>query len=197
MSDTPRTIRRRPVPRTTSPEWTDRDSEWAGQARAWMETQADEFFDTNAERTEYYTAADLLGYLDARPDLPVAYARFLSDYDSRYNWTVSLLDRYQRAARLEMGSTVNARGREARCYRSPRASAGYNIEVEGPDASKLHDALQQWLTSVQQQGLRVDSLLITKSNQEVNTNGTSSRNTTTGARSGRRNRSTKAATGGR
>ncbi len=157
--------RRRAIPRTTSPEWAERDSEWSGQAKSWMEDQAGMFFDMYADRPDFYTASDLLGWLDERPDLPVPYARFLSDYDLRYNWTSSLLDRFSRAGKVEVGSTVNARGKEARCYRKPR-KLSYDVQVEGPNSEAIRTSILGWLQGAKDLGL--DSLLITKAPGVVN-----------------------------
>lgn len=154
--------RKRATKRTTAPEWTERDQEWAATAKVWMEAQTNDFFDNAVKQPNYYTAADVLGWIDTRQDLPTAYVRFLSDYDTRYNWTNALLERLGRAGELEVGTTINARNREARCYRRPRAQ-DYDIQVEGPHAERIRTAITQWLALNPELGL--DSLLITRGKQ--------------------------------
>lgn len=158
------TERRRATKRTTAPEWTERDQQWMAEAKEWMTTQVDAFFDKAVAQPNYYTAADALGWVDTRSDLPVAYVRFLSEYDTRYNWAASLLDRMAKAGELEVGVTVNARNREARCYRRPRAQE-YEIQVEGPHAERIRTAITQWLAANPELGL--DSLLITRGKEHT------------------------------
>lgn len=149
--------RKRAKLRTTAPEWTERDLEWAGQAKSWMEQQVQDFYELNP--TEYHTAADVLGYVDTRPEIPAPYARWLGDYETRYNWTSGILERFARARRLDIGSTVNARGREARCFRK-HVKPTFHVEVEGPDAEVIRKAVLDWLAKHDTVGL--DSLLITR-----------------------------------
>lgn len=152
--------RRRPTKRTTAPEWTERDQAWMSEAKGWMTENVGRFFEGTANGPSYYTAADVLGWLDCRPELPVSYVRFLGDYPQRYNWLNSLLEKQARKGALEVSTTVNARGRDSRCYRQARAS-DYSVEAQGPGADKVIGAIKAWLEANPDIGL--DSLLVTRS----------------------------------
>lgn len=151
--------RRRAVPRTTAPEWSERDLQWAEQARAFITESAKEFLVSKREKDEFFTTADVMGHIDNLAPLPVSYVRFLHDYDTRYSWVNSTLDKLSRTGEAEVGSTVNARGLEARCYRAASPTL-FDIEVEGTDSEKIVDAISTYLKQHKIKGLQ--SLLITK-----------------------------------
>lgn len=153
---------RTPDYRSADPRMAEKMAAWDAETRTWIREQAMTVFN-EAEPTADITAGDVLARLDRMDNMPVGFARYIEPelYDRRYQMVRTQLERMEREGHLEMGTTVNARGREdVRCYRRAPYAA-WRVEVE-PDVPAAREALEACLRQCRHLLKHVDVVLISR-----------------------------------
>lgn len=119
------------------------DEAWILQANAWCKAMVIAYFEHHT--TGQHTVADVLPWLDNRPDVPTAWARWMSEYQTRYQMVRNTCVSLAREQYLDTGRAPNAFGRDAVTfvYRKPEPWA---IEVHpASEQERVTGLLRRWL----------------------------------------------------
>jgi hypothetical protein len=131
---------------------------WRAEAKTWILEQAAAFIQeahSSATTNPEITVGQVVAHLDEIA--PVAgYELLRSDSSLRYQVVRSVVESAAKEGRFDVGSTVNSRGRDSKCFspagwRPVRARRvrrpSFDILVEGSGGAELKERLQEWLTS--------------------------------------------------
>jgi hypothetical protein len=119
------------------------DEQWIIEANAWCKAMVIAYFEEHT--TGQHTVADVLPWLDNRPNVPTSWARWMSEYQTRYNMVRNACVALARENYLDTGRVPNAHGREAASYvyRTPEPWA---IEVHpSSEQERVTGLLRRWL----------------------------------------------------
>lgn len=151
----------------SSPVVQDRDAQLAAEANEWARGQVKAFFEAN--RTGFFLPGDILASLDADPNAPTAWIRWLSEYQTRYAMVRNPCVSLHKAGMLETRSEPNALGRESTSYQRARDLDDWTISVTPSDMSaSVIDIAAGWLRSNPRSLKGVEAIVITRKSSTSN-----------------------------
>lgn len=131
--------------RNTSTIIQDRDAQLAAEANEWARAEVRRWFEDH--KVGFYTAADIMAGLDERPDAPMAWVRWLSDYQTRYHMVRNSVVALAKREFLETRQGMNALGKEATEYQRARDLDDWQVVVQGGEEESVTDLVTGWLRS--------------------------------------------------
>lgn len=157
---------RSPKYRHQDPLLVERAAEWDAQARQWARECSIQIFSA-AQESPDLTAGDVVVELDRRSDIPVGYAQYIQPqlYDNRYQMVRTVLEQLGREGFLNVGTTVNARGRkDVKCFRRAPPPSTWLVEVEpnSPETVAFKAVLENYLREHSGSLRGIDTVLISR-----------------------------------
>lgn len=146
--------------RNTSTIIQDRDAQLAAEANEWARAEVRRWFETN--KVGFYSAADVLAGLDERSDAPMAWVRWLSEYNTRYHMVRNAIVALHKREFLETRQGMNALGREATEYQRARDLDNWQVMVQGGEVESVTDLVTGWLRSNPKRFKGVAAITITR-----------------------------------
>lgn len=127
---------------------------WLDEAREWVRDAVLKYIPPEGDGAK--TCAEIMSQLDADPTMPHGYGHLVRSetvsYNKRYHMVRNILEDFARKRVINIGTTINARGRErSSTYALAKAKNGSG----SPDVQEL---LKQFLAGLSEQGVDVEQI---------------------------------------
>lgn len=143
----------------------ERDEAWILEANAWARARCLTYFETHT--SGIHTVRDVLLWLDEAADAPLAWVRWMSSYQTRYQFVRNSCAALAADGYLSTGRTKNALGRDATSYQYRRSMPWTIAVTPASELDRVTGLLRSWLHAHDSELQGVQVITITQREQQT------------------------------